>query len=367
MNNHLMFPRVARNHASNGFFPTDDATIDACMAMIDIGGDEVRIFDPCCGYGDALSRVKEALTECGTSVTAYGIELDTERAAVARATLDHAIESNIENTIIQFKGVGLLFLNPPYGFMNRDHADTEKSKRLEEVFFDQTLSSVQDDGIVILIVPTQSLTERFTTNIASRLLDVSIYKGEVDTYKQVVIIGRKVDRRHVAKSMMLQQKETLLQFEAACRISEADGSHVYYVPNQPNKAFKPISYELKLNQVQQEISDAHSQTNWPIFNQLFATSLTKEKRRPLTKLGEWHSALALAAGQVNGLVVSKSGRKLLVKGSTHKTHNITETVEDTDGKSPTVVIIKQDRFVPSIKAIDLTVNTPTFGEILTIK
>ena len=47
--------------------------------------------------------------------------------------------------------------------------------------------------------------------------------------------------------------------------------------------------------------------------------------------------------------------------------NLIETVEDTDGKSPTVVIIKQDRFVPSIKAIDLTVNTPTFGEILTIK
>ena len=68
-----------------------------------------------------------------------------------------------------------------------------------------------------------------------------------------------------------------------------------------------------------------------------------------------------------GLVVSKNGRKLLVKGSTHKTHSITETIEDTDGKSPTVVIIKQDRFVPSIKAIDLTVNTPTFGEILTIK
>lgn len=123
---------------------------------------------------------------------------------------------------------------------------------------------------------SQSLTERFTTNIASRLLDVSIYKGEVDTYKQVVvIIGRKVDRRHVAKEYDVATEEHccnlrprvgfLRQMEAMftmCQISRI-------------KAFKPISYELKLNQVQQEISDAHSQTNWPIFNQIFATSLAK--------------------------------------------------------------------------------------------
>lgn len=91
-----------------------------------------------------------------------------------------------------------------------------------------------------------------------------------------------------------------------------------------------------------------------------------EKRRPLCALGKWHAALALAAGQVSGIVTASDGRRLLIKGSTHKTQvSSTEEVMKSDG-SVDYVITNLDRFVPSIRAIDLTEGAG-FGDVLTIK
>ena len=57
--NHLMHPRVAHNHRDNGYFPTDQATLARIAAYLDIpvsAGGLLRIFDPCCGTGEALAN-----------------------------------------------------------------------------------------------------------------------------------------------------------------------------------------------------------------------------------------------------------------------------------------------------------------------
>ncbi len=62
-----------------------------------------------------------------------------------------------------------------------------------------------------------------------------------------------------------------------------------------------------------------------------------------------------------------NGRRLLIKGSTFKTKvDSVEEQEKGDG-STVVVTTRLDRFVPSIRAFDLTVDRPSFGDVLTIK
>ena len=118
--------------------------------------------------------------------------------------------------------------------------------------------------------------------------------------------------------------------------------------------------------MERELGQQQSRTLWPSFSQHFGTSaVIAEKRRPLCALGQWHAALALAAGQVNGVVTSTNGRKLLVKGSTHKTKVETKS-EEYDNKDR-LVVTSTDRFSPSIRAIDLTEGSPDFGRGLTIK
>jgi hypothetical protein len=85
-------------------------------------------------------------------------------------------------------------------------------------------------------------------------------------------------------------------------------------------------------------------------------------------MSDWHLSLALAAGQVSGVVKSKGGRSLLVKGRTFKDKKITtETKINENTGEVSETRISTDIFVPSIKAIDFTKGSDTFGEVLTIK
>ena len=75
----------------------------------------------------------------------------------------------------------------------------------------------------------------------------------------------------------------------------------------------------------------------------------------------------LAAGQVSGVVESADGRQLLVKGGTHKEKDVAvEFSEDEDGNMEEKRILT-DRFVPIIKAIDVTRGSTDFGNIFTIR
>ncbi|MCA6950696.1 class I SAM-dependent methyltransferase, partial [Pseudomonas aeruginosa] len=53
----LMFPRLARNFARNGYFPTDEVTLErALQALAPAPSGRMRICDPCAGEGVALAE-----------------------------------------------------------------------------------------------------------------------------------------------------------------------------------------------------------------------------------------------------------------------------------------------------------------------
>lgn len=365
--NHLMFTRTARNHIDNGYFPTDNGTLDGIIRCLDIAGDHIRIFDPCCGEGLALAHIGAHLTECGSDCATFGVELNAERTREAKQHLSHVVNTDIENCILQARTVGLLFLNPPYGYATKDQLSNERAQRLEEMFFSKTAGVLQDGGILVLVVPSQSLTERFTREIASYFIELRIFKAAVDTYKQYVIIGiRPKNRRQIGKKLADEQQRLLLDYENAPPL-DTETDYLYEVPQAVSRTFRPMSFEVTHDVLQEELDKLHQQTLWPQFAQWFGNALSQEKRRPLCTLGQWHSALALAAGQVSGIVTAKDGRKLLIKGSTHKTKVVTVDEEE-DAKGNTVTTTTAlDRFVPSIRAVNLTENSPEYGCVLTIK
>lgn len=364
--NHLMFARTVHNHINNGYFPTDDATVAGIVQRLDVLGDSVRIFDPCCGEGTALNTIADHLMECGANCTSFGIELDANRAKLAQDQLDSVIKADIEDCILQARTVGLLFLNPPYGLPNKDQFSNQRTQRLEEMFFSRTAGVLQEKGILVLIVPAQSLSEKFTKEIATHFTEIRIFKAAVDTYKQYVIMGIR-SKRNNGKKLIEEQQQRLLAYEAAPSLNDAI-DFWYEVPQmEPQKTFRPICHRITEEQLREELMVLHKQTLWTHFQQFFGTQSISQKRRPLCALGKWHSALALAAGQVNGIVSASDGRKLLIKGSTHKI-KVNTVSEELDNKGSIVVTTTStDKFVPIIRAINLTQNTPHFGDVITIK
>ncbi len=111
----LLFQRLAHNFIKNGYFPTDEVTLQRILSALDAGNRTVRIHDPCCGEGIALAETGHFLASQGATVTTLGIEFDQERAWHAKQLLDRVIHSDVHDVVVSARSVGLLFLNPPYG------------------------------------------------------------------------------------------------------------------------------------------------------------------------------------------------------------------------------------------------------------
>jgi hypothetical protein len=71
--------------------------------------------------------------------------------------------------------------------------------------------------------------------------------------------------------------------------------------------------------------------------------------RPLSMLENGHLALVLAGGFMNG-GIEKDGRQMVVKGMVRKE---TPIVETTGGKDGSGTITVRDRYLPTVKVIDM--------------
>lgn len=364
----LIFPRLAQNFIKNGYFPTDEETLSRVLGALDISAARVRIFDPCCGEGSALAEVKRHLTDCGASVAGLGVEFDADRAWHAKGILDRVAHADVADVFVTARSLGLLFLNPPYGHVVADTAgtgDRAKSDRLEKQFLRRTLGWIQFGGVMVLIVPSYVLDMEFASLIARNFERVEVFMAPEQQFKQCVIFG--VKRRSdtpdpaVVKRLALVGSGTLPP-----TLPESWTQEPYLIPQASDDAdFSFHSIRLDAEQLRVELKRMNKATLWPQFGSTFSSAV-RMSRRPLRDLSKWHLALALAAGQINGLVESADGRKLLIKGNTFKEKAVaSEYGEGADG-SVIETRTATDIFVPVIRGIDLTPG-PTFGNIVTIR
>jgi len=365
----LIFPRLARNFIKNGYFPTDEATLGRLIGALDIAGDDLRIFDPCCGEGCALQALKGALVECGAAVQAFGVEFDAERAWHAKALLDIVIHSDIQDVVVGPRTMGLLLLNPPYGDAVADRAQTgdrTKAERLEKIFFRRSIPSLAYGGVLVLIVPYHVLDDEFASLIARNFDRVCFFMAPDQQFKQCLVFGvrRRQDRPDPATASMLRAAGKGDFLDRV--LPEAWSEEPYLVPEvAAGEALRFHAVRIDATQLAAEVQRLYAHSLWPQFTVHFGDGKA-EHRPPLRAMGRWHLALALAAGQAQGVVTSADGRVLLIKGDTYKDKVRTvELSENADGTANETVILT-DRFVPVIRGIDFTPGS-SLGAVVTIQ
>ncbi|SFY09349.1 DUF6094 domain-containing protein [Azotobacter vinelandii] len=369
----LMFPRLARNFARNGYFPTDEATLERVLqALAPSPSGRMRIFDPCAGEGVALAEAAHALGR--ESVEACAVEYDRERADHARTLLDRVLHSDLMDTMISRQSFGLLWLNPPYGDLVADQSggfqyEGKGRRRLEKLFYQRALPLLQYGGVMVLIVPHYVLDDEFAGWIAHHLAEVRVFAAAERTFKQVVIFGIRVKRqdlsgqREEVRSVRQRLRSVAEDLDAAPELPEVWLDEPYRVlpANRELEHFYRLS--LEPGQFAQEVRRLGGL--WPEFD-LHFSQVGQTPRPPVRELSEWHLALALAAGAISGVVRSRTGRTLVLKGDTYKDKVAkSEFTEDEDGNI-TEVRTLTDRFVPIIRAWDMTPGSPIQGCLLTI-
>ena len=186
-----------------GYYPTPPRVIDyvrsLLFAPVRYGRQRdqiVRFLDPCCGPGDALRQLADAMNR-HVPIETYGVELHTERAQEAAEQLDHALSSDLFRCSIANRTFNLLWLNPPY-----DH--DREDKRVEHAFLTHSTRYLEPDGVLVYIIPRAQVptSARFLTTNYRRVRAWSFPEPEVEAFDQVVVIGaRKPQPRPDARAM----------------------------------------------------------------------------------------------------------------------------------------------------------------------
>lgn len=365
----LMFPRLAHNFARNGYFPTDEMSLERILAALvpDNTSGMIRILDPCAGEGVAVTEITCHL---GEKSQAYAVEYDAERAAHCATMSDVTLHSDLMDTVISQQAFSLLFLNPPYGDLVKDNepdGDKKGRARLEKQFYQRTVSNLMYDGILILIIPFYSLDKEFSNWLANSFTDIQTFSAATDQFQQVVIFGKRIRQNQQNQSDIKQLFQRLIAIgkgdETAVPLPESwDVPYTVPIVRQELKHF----YRVTMEPVQLAEEILHIQGLWSSFStQLCVRS--KPPRPPVRQLSRWHLALALAAGAITGVITSPAGRTLVVRGDTYKTRKRKAEFSEDDDGNITETIIMTDCFIPAISAWDMTPNSETFGELISIR
>ncbi|QHF43082.1 SAM-dependent methyltransferase [Pseudomonas sp. S35] len=368
----LMFPRLARNFARNGYYPTDEITLERTLqALAPSPTGKMRIFDPCAGEGVALAETAHALGR--DRVETYAVEYDQERANHCKKLLDRVLHSDLMDTMISRQAFGLLWLNPPYGDLVADHAGASQyqgngRRRLEKMFYQRALPLLQYGGVMVLIVPHYVLDDELCGWLCNHFTELRIYNAADPTFKQVVIFGVRIRRQDLARPQEVKYVRARLQAIGAGTLSaEALPTSWPWEPYRVLPTSTELEHFYRISLEPEQLSDEVKRLRgmWPDFTLHFGQS-GAQPRPPVRELSRWHLALALAAGAISGVVTSKTGRVLALKGDTYKDKvRKTEFTEDQDGNVSEVRILT-DRFVPIIRAWDMTPGSTNFGKVITI-
>ncbi len=367
----LIFQRLARNFIKNGYYPTDSVTMERIIQALAFPHSS-RIIDPCCGEGTALAEIQHAFSRDDQLVESYGVEYDEERAWHAKNLLNYCIHADIRDCLISDRQFGLLFLNPPYGDAVSDKAMISDPKagrlRLEKEFYRVAHPMLQFEGVMVLIIPYYVLDNELSSWISRHFHDVQVFMAPEQQFKQCVIFGVK-HKVGAHDSVDTRQTLDLLTGVGAGDIEAPElpvdwtAKH-YQVPAMVD----PGRFEsVRLDAKQLENHLGRKAGLWSQYEQLFGASHRLNHRRPLCDVTDWHLALLLAAGQVQGHVNSRDGRSFVVRGDTFKDKRISNEEQAGPKGQKETIRIHTDVFVPSIKALDMTPGSETFGEVITIK
>ncbi len=360
----LIFPRLARNFIKNGYFPTDSDTLGRLAGALAPADGPMRLLDPCCGEGAALADVATALkeqAESSTRIETLGIEFDAERAWHAKRLLTRVIHADVHDVVVKPRSIGLLFLNPPYGFgvtdstqSRRVDGEADKAERLERTFLKKTAPMLAPGGVLVYIVPFYALDDEIRTYLARNFTNLKFFMAPEQEFQQCVIIGNKVKPGHPRKDVLDMLTKAQAGELSQQVLPEVWCDAPYTVPAiVEGSDFDFHAVRIDGPQLADELAKWSSSLLWPGFETCF-NQVRSTHRRPLRDMTKWHLALALAAGQVTGRIQSKEGRVFLIKGDTFKKkeRNVSTELDDKGNVSETITML--DKFVPVINAIEFT-------------
>ena len=336
--------------AKGGYYPTPSRVVGLLAKRIQKQPlptqrsrkpDNLRMLDPCCGFGNALNQLASSLRyRVPHNLETYGVELETERAQVAHQKLDHFLGSDLFQTQMTNNAFSILYLNPPYDF-------DQEQKRVEQAFLSHCTKYLMDNGLLIFIVPRHRLT------VSARYLSVHYWnvrcypfpEPDYEIFDQVVLMAYKraeirldeqaEDDIRKMSTGPLEDLESLDQpIQEEWRVPTSNAESITFA----TQGIDPVVAATEANRTGLWTTRAMQDRFWPA---------QKHTSRPLMPLRRGHMAMLMAAGFLDNLCLENNDERVLVKGRTVKKMELI-SVDDQGGE------VWKDKMQTTITSIDLS-------------
>jgi hypothetical protein len=288
-----------------GYYPTPLPVIERIRSFLKFPEDNVNLFDPCCGEGLALKKLKGEV-----KATTYGVELDQHRAEKAKNNLDHVIKGSYEDARISHNAFSCMLLNPPYDWEAPENEET--SERKEKTFLKGTVRYLQRSGTLIYIIPQRRLSKDIAKILSYRFEHFNVFRfpdEEYEDFKQIVLLGSK-------------KHEPLLNDMEYHRLKSVSARELQEIPYSEKPIYDlPPSGDVHLfrsSLIDEEELESEMQHS-VILKKLKENSdmVNDNIGRPPLPLHKGHLGLLLASGYLDG-VVGEGEDRHIVRGKVEK-------------------------------------------------
>ena len=332
-----------------GFYPLPIPEAKRIRNFLSFPAQAWSTLDPCIGEGAAFAEIT-----LDAKALRYGIELDVQRATLARPSVEEVIHGNCFDVQCPVESFSLVYLNPPYDF----EIGEGTSQRIEKLFLNHVYRWLKRTGVLVMVIPLDHIRDCARV-LSSQFRDVHIYRlsePESVKYKQVVVFGIRRTRQERDRLQDAEIQRARQEYESRSR----DLGKIHPLPADPDRHYlvpsgapvRMVYKGLPLDQIEDLLprSSAYRQASAVLF-----APPSDVSGRPLTPLHGGHVGLLCTAGMLNGIFGEGEARHIAHWQSVKL---VEKSEEEEDGAT---VIREKERFSNELTLVFCT------GEISSLK
>jgi tRNA1(Val) A37 N6-methylase TrmN6 len=299
-----------------GYYPLPEGQAPMLRARLAFPQQKTSALDPCCGKGTAILDLTDS-----SQTDVYGVELDANRAAIAKSTaIKTIIQGNIFDVRARVERLSLLYLNPPYDF----EVGPLANQRMERLFLAHTYSWLKPKGILLMVIPVKAVFDTIET-LTTRFKDIQIYRmggEESEKYDQCAVFGVRHNNNGKDQLLLRQQVQRMLSYSENLPMLTPHPDRMYSVP--PTGEVEITYVGLPLDEIEDRLMASNA---WKAAVPLLLPKQEVAGGRPITPLHGGHVGLLATAGMLNG-VFGQGEQRHLARWRPVKHTTTTTEVED---------------------------------------
>ena len=278
-----------------GFFPLPESEAVRLRSLLNFTGPASVI-----GQGTALEIITQS-----AEVHRYGVELDAERALVAQSKGIETIQGNTFDTVAKPESFSLLYLNPPYD----SEIGQVANNRMERLFLDHTYRWLAFDGVLVLVIPFERLTDcaGILSSHFTRINVLRMTDDESVRFRQIAVLGTRSNVRGAGVDANKRQLQRIGLYGSYQELPELapDSCEPYRVPptSETELSYRGLPYDLLEDLL------PHSGA-WKQAMPFLAPREDVATGRPITPLHGGHVGLLCTAGLLNGVFGQSDDRHI---------------------------------------------------------